>query len=302
MGSFVTAFLHVAMLNLILHMQLPAAWQSRADISSVLVRAKPLRDADGVHEHCSRCRTPIPLFSAQGDVCPSCGNETIRCFATFAALPLVEFELGPGIDEATAQALLSVESTTPQRWCACLRFSLFWATCTATPRVVVPGFACPDAGACFMCNKAGLSICHGGWVLITDCDCRRIGAMAQDMAGTEMLEAGADVLLMDDEQSAPASATADCPDPFGTQLGMSHTRIVADRAALEQLSLAEVVVRRWKNPHVPPQFFRIMDPNVDVVVGSCGHFFEAAEYEILSLTSGARPFSRDPLPGHIGKQ
>ena len=38
-----------------------------------------------------------------------------------------------------------------------------------------------------------------------------------------------------------------------------------------------------------------MDPLADITIGSCGHFFEADEYEMLSLEEGKRPFSFDSV-------
>lgn len=38
----------------------------------------------------------------QGDFCTSCGAPFLRSFITFEVLPLVEFELEPGISDAEA--------------------------------------------------------------------------------------------------------------------------------------------------------------------------------------------------------
>lgn len=45
----------------------------------------------------------VPL---QGDFCTSCGAPFLRSFLTFEVLPLVEFQLEPGISDAEAAALL----------------------------------------------------------------------------------------------------------------------------------------------------------------------------------------------------
>jgi intraflagellar transport protein 122 len=97
--------------------QLPAAWQSKADIGSLLIRSKPLRDDDSVTQHCFRCSSVNPLFNPKGDVCSSCGAEAVRSFASFEALPVVEFELAPGISEEEAESLLGSESTIASRRC-----------------------------------------------------------------------------------------------------------------------------------------------------------------------------------------
>lgn len=42
----------------------------------------------------------------QGDFCTACGAPFLRSFLTFEVLPLVEFQLEPGISDAEAAALL----------------------------------------------------------------------------------------------------------------------------------------------------------------------------------------------------
>lgn len=57
--------------------------------------------------------------------------------------------------------------------------------------------------------------------------------------------------------------------------------IVADRATLRRMRSSEVMVRTWPNPLIPHQFFRVMDQEVPLVVGACGHFYEQDEYEMV---------------------
>lgn len=44
-------------------------------------------------------------------------------------------------------------------------------------------------------------------------------------------------------------------------------------------------MRTWPNPNIPHQFFRIMDNEVPLTVGACGHFFEQDEYEMVRASS-----------------
>lgn len=71
------------------------------------------------------------------------------------------------------------------------------------------------------------------------------------------------------------------------QAAVPHTPIVLGRAALRRLRPGEVLVRRWPNSCLPAQWFRLLDEDQPVVVGSCGHFFEAEEYEMVSRHSVA---------------
>jgi hypothetical protein len=90
-------------------MQLSSAWESLADISSITIRSKPLRDDESHEWPCPRCKTPLALLNHHGDECPACGARIVRCFATFQPLPLVEFELAPGLSDDEAQTLLEAE-------------------------------------------------------------------------------------------------------------------------------------------------------------------------------------------------
>ena len=44
----------------------------------------------------------------------------------------------------------------------------------------------------------------------------------------------------------------------------------------------QALIREWPNLNIPNQFFRIMDDEVPIMVGPCGHFFEQDEYEMVS--------------------
>jgi intraflagellar transport protein 122 len=68
-----------------------------------------------------------------------------------------------------------------------------------------------------------------------------------------------------------------------------HTPIRLGRAALRKLRPSEVLQRRWPNPALPQQWFRLLDDEQSVLVGPCGHFFEAEEYEMVSSSETFAP-------------
>lgn len=72
-----------------------------------------------------------------------------------------------------------------------------------------------------------------------------------------------------------------CPAPPPIQAVVPRAPIRLDRAALRRLGAGEVLLRRWPSRHLPAQWFRIVDPEAAVVVGPCGHFFEADEFEMV---------------------
>jgi intraflagellar transport protein 122 len=106
-------------------------------------------------------------------------------------------------------------------------------------------------------------------------------------------DSNADVLQLDGPDAASGDYTGADQDEFFAQMSVPSVPIRADRAMLRSLSQSEVLVRRLPNPALPAQYFRTMDPLADIIIGSCGHFFEADEYEMLRLEEGRRPFSRD---------
>ena len=48
----------------------------------------------------------------------------------------------------------------------------------------------------------------------------------------------------------------------------------------------QALVREWPNGNIPNQFFRMMDDEVPLMVGPCGHFFEQDEYEMVRTGAG----------------
>ena len=113
------------------------------------------------------------------------------------------------------------------------------------------------------------------------------------MSGLEGQDGDANVLRLDDEDIGMMQGEEDA---FTAQMKLPNMPIVVDREMLLNLNFSEVLVRRWPNPVVPTQYFRIIDPMADVICGPCGHFFEADEFDMYSLAEGKRPFSWDPMP------
>ena len=114
--------------------------------------------------------------------------------------------------------------------------------------------------------------------------------------GYERCDSNADVLQLDGADVSPEGfGTGRDNDDFFAQMIIPNVPIRVDRDMLRSLSKSEVLVRKWPSPAIPAQYFRTMDPLADITIGSCGHFFEADEYEMLSLQEGKRPFSCQKL-------
>ena len=91
-------------------------------------------------------------------------------------------------------------------------------------------------------------------------------------------------------------------DPFTRQL-MSIERdgtaiLRADRNMLRQLSKDEVFIYRWPSPGLRNQYFRLMLPDVPVILcASCNHLFHEEDFEFAVLQKLCCPFCRAEPPG-----
>lgn len=119
------------------------------------------------------------------------------------------------------------------------------------------------------------------------------GAVAGRSGGGDV-----DVLLLDGAGGDTCTGAHDVvndPSCYEAQAAVPHTPIRLGRAALRRLRPSEVLSRRWPNPALRVQWFRLLDPDTAVVVGPCGHFYEAEEYDAAVLGHGVAPFSRMPV-------
>lgn len=137
-----------------------------------------------------------------------------------------------------------------------------------------------------------LSQCSEILQLLQGVCCCRAAGIVQGHGGHERHDSNADVLQLDEPDGKPDGLyTGGDHEDFLAQMSIPNVPIRADRDMLRGLSQSEVLVRRWPNAVIPAQYFRTMDLLADITIGSCGHFFEADEYEMLSLEEGKRPFS-----------
>ncbi|GBF97536.1 hypothetical protein Rsub_10459 [Raphidocelis subcapitata] len=105
---------------------------------------------------------------------------------------------------------------------------------------------------------------------------------------------GANVLRLDEPAGANGRGDGGLEESWAAQALVPRAPITLDRAALRRLRAGEVLLRRWPGGARRRQWFRVVDPDAAVVVGPCGHFFEADEFEMALLEHGVAPFSREP--------
>uniref|UniRef100_A0A7S0VDQ0 Intraflagellar transport protein 122 homolog n=1 Tax=Polytomella parva TaxID=51329 RepID=A0A7S0VDQ0_9CHLO len=205
--------------------------QRAVDLESILIRAQPYVDREDLLPTCPRCGSTNPLLNTQGDYCVGCGSAFVRSFATFEALPLVEFELESDITPEEAERIIGEDSGAED--------------------------AKREAAAMFRARQE---------------------------------EGGVSVLRLEDDNPMER-----VEDAFTAQMLVPNSTIRVDRTTLRRMKNSEVMIRRWPNRNIPPQFFRVMDLGVPLCVGSCGHFFEQDEYDMSGLEKGVAPFSREPI-------
>eukprot|EP00873_Tetraselmis_striata_P015075 jgi/Tetstr1/435339/TSEL_024257.t1 len=107
----------------------------------------------------------------------------------------------------------------------------------------------------------------------------------------------ADVLRLDELDEDVAEQMELMEDPWQGQMMIPNQPIRASRSMLRNLPRSEVLIRTWPNPNIPHQFFRVMDPDLPICVGPCGHFYEQDEYEMAALEKNEAPLCRMALDG-----
>jgi hypothetical protein len=102
----------------------------------------------------------------------------------------------------------------------------------------------------------------------------------------EVAAGSANVLTLEDDGHAVGwaadqpGASADAGD-FDAQAAIPNAAIRVGCAALARMQHGEVLVRRWPAPALPWQWFRVVDEGMRLLVGSCGHLYEADEHDMV---------------------
>lgn len=101
-------------------------------------------------------------------------------------------------------------------------------------------------------------------------------------------------LRLDDDDADIAAALGAGATAWKQQASIPGAPITATRGMLRDMPQSEVFIRRL--PGLRPKYYRLVDPDVQVVCSPAGKFFELDEWEHAVLESGGRaPFCRTPL-------
>uniref|UniRef100_A0A1B6CIH7 IFT122 zinc ribbon domain-containing protein n=2 Tax=Clastoptera arizonana TaxID=38151 RepID=A0A1B6CIH7_9HEMI len=91
------------------NLKIPPKFQEYFDVASIVIRGKPYRDNEELLIMCYRCSTYNSLLTNSGilgNCCTNCRQPFVFSFVTFEILPLIEFQLEPGITDEEALRLL----------------------------------------------------------------------------------------------------------------------------------------------------------------------------------------------------
>ncbi|WZN66107.1 intraflagellar transport protein 122 [Chloropicon roscoffensis] len=240
--------------------------QEHNDLLSLAVRAKPFKDREALLPVCFVCGAQNSSVGSRQsataeDRCHSCGAKFERSFATFEYLPVVEFQLAPGIDEREAIQLVK-EAGDPEG-----------AGEGEMEASMAPHQVDYDhrQGGAFGGGGAAAEVEDGQQVLSLDADAEEDTRLVD-----QQLRGGAGSGL----QGAP---------------GMPPAQFAMGRGDLRRLHASEVIVHQWPGRIHDTKFFRVLDPDAQVMLGECGHFYEQDEYEMFVLEKGVAPFCQTPL-------
>ena len=90
----------------LMELQIPKKWVEEIDLGSLLMRSKPYTDNENILPICNRCLMTNPVISEK-DSCFSCKHPFVISFSSFEVLPLVEFQVEPGLTHAKVMELLN---------------------------------------------------------------------------------------------------------------------------------------------------------------------------------------------------
>lgn len=248
--------------------------QEHNDLLSLAVRAKPFKDREALLPVCFNCGAQNPNVGSRSlglkynhkpgseDVCNSCGTKFERSFATFEYLPVVEFRLGHGIDEREAIQLIK-EAGMPENG--------------GGGDAMAPHpnhFDDSGAQGGYTNENQGLGGAHHQ-VLSLDADMEE----ASHLVDQQLRDQG---MVNGQGMASGAGGGGQAPPAMS-------------RDDLRRMHASEVIVHQWPGKIHPTKFFRVLDPDAQIMLGACGHFYEQDEYEMFLLDKGCAPFCRLPM-------
>ena len=266
----------------------PAKLVEITDVDTLLMRGKPFHDREELLIVCPRCgqsNPSLPSASAGGDRCANCLLPFVRCWASFAVLPLVEFVLDPSLRDSEAELILSGLSSSPEviqtsataRRNSTAAAALKGQTGQSTAAADVITFTNDD--------YIDAAIGHAPSSLGGNTDPFSRQMLHLEMTRTELLSSGGGGAAGAGGGAAGAGAPV--------SLKPRYTAIHVSAAQLRKLAREDVFVatRGWGLPNA---YYRNMNPRVAITMcHGCNKFFRVEDFEFSCMKrSGACPFCR----------
>ncbi|BES91638.1 Intraflagellar transport 122 homolog (Chlamydomonas) [Nesidiocoris tenuis] len=100
-------------------LRIPKELQEYVDTLTLMVKGKPYQNNEDFLVMCYRCSSYNPLETpntVKANCCTNCAQPFVYSFITFEVLPLVEFQLEPGLSEHEACRLLEEQPLDDDHW------------------------------------------------------------------------------------------------------------------------------------------------------------------------------------------
>ena len=227
------------------------------DLLSLAVRAKPFQDKDGLLPICFRCGAQNPLISIKRN-----GDRCISCGAKFER-SFLTFEILPVMEFYLERDVSESEA-----------IQLLMGDDGQDSQAIFDGHMNADGHSAASNKLPG-------------------GEERHEEQDFQVLR------LQDGEEDAAMVDSFMHEDAASSRNGGGHNGqdVVYNRKMLKALHPSEVIVRQWPGDCMRKQFFRVVDPDAQVMLGPCCHFYEQDEYEMFLLEHGHTPFCRSPADG-----
>lgn len=279
--------------------KLPQQLTHQVELTSLLVRSKPVNDSPHLQQFCWRCNSvnSLNLDTKDGDGCQFCGHRFIRSYYSFLPLPIIEFFADDGIPQSEVESLLralppsqssaSFGSSSPYKSGTKMgRDEDGWSEeinggdgDSGYQRLSISGSAIGRRGG--SSGKGGSSDSSSGG---------RFGVGVPSGSGTTMG-------FFKNTQFGSLM--------YQVQHGNSSLKVSLNRDGLREMPPDSVFIAKYPPPLRWRYFVNLVDSVPVVLCSTCWHFFTEEDFAISIYSSGRCPFcytSLSNLSPEIQKQ
>ena len=274
--------------------KLPQQLTHQVELTSLLVRSKPVQDSAHLTQFCWRCNSvnTLGLDGKDGDACQFCGHRFIRSFSSFLPLPIVEFYADDGIPQSEVETLL--RALPPSQ--ASLSFGNASSPSSARGLNSTRRMRDEDGWA---------EEIHGG---DDDGGYQRLSITGSGLGRTSSAARGSRSATPSDSDTRSGRRGGESGTSMGlfrgtqfgslmyqVQHGNSTLKVSLSREGLREMPPESVFITK----HPPPlrwRYYVSMVESVPIVLCSvCFHFFTEEDFALSIYATGKCPFCATPL-------